>query len=176
MFDLPILVEILGYLSDRDTFHLALTNWQFKKDISELKKNRCDECSHKGMVCTKRKCAKCPGYTCWSKALTYIECISKGDERRIEKKIVICDKCGVFNAGNDNNYLACQICNKISFVRGPDINKQHCSICEKRTCFSCSKIKWIRNDFPSIFCHNTGVQTTYYDQTPKTFCLYCYEE
>lgn len=57
MFDLPILVELLNYLTDRDTFYLSLTCRLIKDDILALRK-RCNKCVDSGGFCLKKVCGR----------------------------------------------------------------------------------------------------------------------
>lgn len=174
MFDLPVLVELLGYLNDKDTFVLALTNRQLKEDIMYFRE-RCNYCADKGAYCIKRKCHQCSGDTCRSKALTYTECISSGDESRIEKKIVVCDDCGVLSYELKRCPFTCQICRKIGFLRSYD-SGFCCDTCKKRLCVKClafksvPNIKMIPND---NFLGYGRFTYLHYETIEKPFCTDC---
>lgn len=116
MFDLPILVELLDYLNEKDTLSLAHTSHSNKEDILCLRKNACDKCIGSGEICAKGRCrtiyshhgrwARCGGRICRNNRYQCALCQSCGDYpyycknpvcfhcKRHTSRLAFCSKCG----------------------------------------------------------------------------------
>lgn len=149
MFDLPVLVELLQYLNDKDAFNLASVNRQIKEDILMLRKERCDDCKENRDFCLKKLCQRnkgvygilnmCTKYTCSNRAITYNEVIMKGhkDQMVISKRIV-CHHCNIFQSPRHNHvfqllcdhYTFCNKCRKLEKCT-------KCRSCRTPLCLKC---------------------------------------
>lgn len=176
MFDLPVLVELLDYLNDRDIHCLALTNRQLNQDIIGVKNNQCDECSAQGTYCFKRNCSKCYGKTCWSKALTYTELISRGNQKKIEKRFIVCDDCGIIGLGNHDS-TSCQDCHQIYYPYiSENVDVRRCTLCRKRICYNCMRHNYSRDNIPEICRGSMGTVMVRHNIESIVVCTGCFKE
>lgn len=136
MFDVPIFVELLNYLGNRDMSCLARTCKDSRNKIIYLKKNRCSQCIENESLCLKRSCNRCTNKTCYTTSFVDVQTQSIGNKKRIFR-LLLCEQCATNHVKTTYLQHLCHCCKHYSTLFTQIKDMPSCNICHKKSCHKC---------------------------------------